>query len=61
MSAGLSSELPAELDHERIWFVHNVTYVPSAELAALLEVYETVETQRFGPGQPQVDLLVRRP
>jgi mannosyltransferase len=58
-SAG--SDLPADMDNERIWLVRTVTFFPTPELAALLEPYDTVATSVFGATQPQVDLLVRRP
>lgn len=57
---GMKIDLPAEVHNERIWLVRNVSFLPSGEIAALLEQYETVETRVFGETQPEIDLLVRR-
>jgi uncharacterized membrane protein len=58
---GMDDDLPPDLVSPRIWLVRSVQAGPPTDLATLLAHYQVVDTRVFGPEEPRVDLLVRRP
>ena len=58
---GMGTDLPPDFANPRIWLVRSVGSEPPPEVGAILARYEMVESRIFGPEEPEVDLLVRRP